>query len=66
MKTIKTGTIGGSFAPSEVKVQQLTSGRFKGRYIIRGAGFAGRVAYSTAEVPVRMAERHAHFISWNA
>lgn len=64
-KVVAVGTIKGSFGDSAVKVEQLKRGRFAGRFVTRGGGFAGRVAYSTVERAMRSVEAHAHFVGWH-
>lgn len=65
-KVVAVGTITGSYGPSEVKVELLKRGRFAGRYVTRGAGFAGRVAYPTVERAQQSVEAHALFAGWAA
>lgn len=63
-KVVAIGAIKGSFGDSEVKVELLKRGRFAGRFVTRGGGFAGRVAYKTAERARQSVEAHALFAGW--
>ncbi|GGO94993.1 hypothetical protein [Stakelama pacifica] len=63
-KIIATGEIAGTYGPDTVKIEQLKRGRHAGRFVTRGAGFAGRVAYASADTARRAVERHARFAGW--
>lgn len=65
-KVVAVGTINGSYGADEVKVEQMTRGRFVGRFVTRGSGFAGRVAYSTVERAKASVEAHRMFAGWAA
>lgn len=65
-KVVAIGEIGGSYGADTVKVEMLKHGRHAGRFVTRGAGFAGRVAYSTIERAKASVEAHALFAGWAA
>lgn len=63
---VATGKINGSYGPEAVKIEILKRGRHAGRFVTRGAGFAGRIAYTTIERAKASVESHAHFAGWEA
>ncbi len=63
-KTILTGEIRSTYGNEPVKIEQLKRGRHAGRYVTRGAGFAGRIAYSSLDRAKASVEAHAHFDGW--
>ncbi len=65
-KVVAVGSIDGSYGADAVKVELLKRGRHAGRFVTRGAGYAGRVAYSTVERAKASVEAHAHFAGWAA
>ena len=65
-KIVKIGKISGSYGVDQVKISQETRGRWAGRFFTRGAGFAGRVAYSTLDRAMASVEAHAQFAGWEA
>ena len=65
-KVVAVGTINGSYGADVVKVELMTRGRFAGRFITRGSGFAGRVVYPTIERAKGSVEAHPMFAGWAA
>ena len=63
-KIVKLGKIDGSYGAETVKIELLTRGKHAGRYVTRGAGFAGRIAYSTLERAMGSVQGHALFAGW--
>jgi hypothetical protein len=64
MKPVRIAIFKGSWGEERAIVSLRTSGRFKGHYCNRGAGFAGRIAYRSVEVASAQMERHALFVRW--
>ncbi|QVJ07668.1 hypothetical protein L7H23_01085 [Sphingopyxis sp. BSN-002] len=65
-KIIRTANIEGTYGTEQAVVSVQTTGRWKGRYFTRGAGYAGRVAYQTQERAERSIEAHRCFRGWAA
>lgn len=65
-KVVAVGEIDGSYGTDQVKVELLKRGRHAGRYVTRGGGYAGRVAYTTVERAKASVEGHARFVGWAA
>lgn len=65
-KVVAVGTINGSYGADIVKVEQMKRGRFAGRFVTRGSGFAGRIVYATIERAKQSVEAHSHFAGWAA
>lgn len=63
-KLIDTGLINGSYGTDRVKLEKLVRGKHAGKFITRGAGFAGRIAYSSEERARGAVQSHAHFQGW--
>jgi hypothetical protein len=65
-KVINTGYIDGTYGRDEVRLEQLKRGRFAGRFVTRGGGYAGRVAYASMERAMRSVEADVRFAGWAA
>lgn len=65
-KVVATGMIASTYGDEPVRVEMLKRGRHAGRFVTRGAGFAGRIAYTTIERAKASVESHAHFAGWEA
>lgn len=63
-KVIAEITISGSYGNDTVRVEEMKRGRFAGRFVMRGAGYAGRVAYRSIETIRKIAERDVRFLNW--
>lgn len=65
MQTIATATIdAGFYGDDAAQVQLRTRGPHAGTFRVIGGGFAGRIAYRTAEAAKSVVERHARFKAW--
>lgn len=65
-KTIRTANMEGSYGPEQTRVEQITRGRHKGRFVVRGYMYAGRIAYASADVAARTVENNRMFRGWAA
>lgn len=65
-KVINTAYINGTYGRDEVRLELLKRGRFAGRYVTRGSGYAGRVAYASMRRAMQSVEADARFAGWAA
>ena len=64
-QTVATAPLAGTYGPEQVRVELLKRGGHAGRFVTRGAGYAGRVAHQTQQRAMRSGEAHALFQNWN-
>jgi hypothetical protein len=65
-KLIATATIADTYGDEFVKLELLTRGRHAGRYVTRGAGYAGRIAYASEDRARSSVASDRRFRGWSA
>lgn len=64
-KLIAFAEVQGTYGVERVRLEQLNRpAHFRGHYVTRGAGLAGRVVYRTEDKARRVVQSHRGFIRW--